>query len=125
MNYSKLLFYFFTLFVFGAHAQQTEERYVSNVTPNNTLTNPASYAHFDHYKRAKEKGALVYGRDYIFEGISTSDVTQQLIDEVDPYRYLNQFRNHEKVFVDLTEQGLTMILFPIKTVKINQLNENE
>jgi hypothetical protein len=111
---------------FGANAQNSEERKIPNITPNNNLENPASYADKDMYKVTKAKGALVYGRDYIFEGVSAIDVTQQLIDEVDPYNYLNQFENFEKVYVDLPEKGLIMVLFPTKVTRLNEeLNENE
>jgi hypothetical protein len=114
------------LLCFGVTAQQqSEERNIPNITPNNNYNNPASYAEFDHYKIAKAKGSLVYGMDYIFEGISASDVSQQLIDEIDPYRYLNYFRDYEKVFIEIEGQNLVMILFPIKSVRLNELNEND
>lgn len=126
MNYSQLLLIFALVFSFGASAQNSEERKVPNITPNNSLENPASYADKDLYKAAKAKDALVYGRDYIFEGISPSDVSQQLIDEVDPYNYLNQFRDFENVYVDLPDHGLVMVLYPTKVTKLNEeLNENE
>ncbi|MDB3906773.1 hypothetical protein N9355_04845 [Crocinitomicaceae bacterium] len=125
MNYSKLLLTFALMLSFGASAQNSEERKVPNITPSNNLENPASYADRDHYKIHKTKGSLVYGNDYIFEGISASDVSQQLIDEVDPYKYVNQLQEHHKVFVDLPEHGLVMILFPVQGIKVSELNENE
>lgn len=126
MNYSRILFGIAILFCFGANAQQqSEERKLPNTTPNNSLENPASYADRDHYKIAKAKGSLIYGRDYIFEGMSASEVSQQLIDTVDPYNYLNYFRAFEKVYIDLQEHGFRLILFPTQTSSEYQLNENE
>ncbi len=125
MNYTKLLLCFALMLSFGASAQNSEERKVPNNTPNNNLENPASYADVDLYKSAKAKGALVYGRDYIFDGISPNEVSQQLIDEVDPYRYLNQFKDFQNVYVELPEQGLVMILFASRTTTVFELNEND
>lgn len=126
MNYSQMLLCVALLLSFGVTAQQqSEERKIPNITPNNHYNNPASYAESDHYKIAKAKGSLVYGINYIFEGISASDVSQQLIDEIDPYRYLNYFRDYEKVFIEIEGQNLMMILFPIKSVRLNELNEND
>ena len=126
MNYSQLLLIFALMVSFGVSAQNTEERKIPNITPNNSLENPASYADRDLYKIHKAKGSLEYGRDYIFEGISANDVTQQLIDDVDPYNYVSQLQDFQKVYIDLPEHGLVMILFPTKVTKLNEeLNENE
>ncbi|GAB5418772.1 MAG: hypothetical protein Crog4KO_05290 [Crocinitomicaceae bacterium] len=125
MNYHKLLLVFLLSVSFGVSAQeQTEQRYQHSNYPNNSLENPASYAAYDRYKVAKAKGALVYGRDYIFEGISASEVTQQMIDDVDPYSYLTQFKRHQKVEIDVQSVGVTLILFPTNN-NSNTLNENE
>ncbi|PWL29460.1 MAG: hypothetical protein DCO96_06780 [Fluviicola sp. XM-24bin1] len=125
MNYSQLLLGLAIIFCFGANAQNSEERKIPDINPSNNLANPASYADADLYKAAKAKGALVYERDYVFDGISANDVSQQLIDTVDPYRYLNQFKEYQNVYVDLPEQGLVMILFATRTLKPIDLNENE
>ena len=105
-------------------AQHTEERKVPQTTPNNSIENPASYAEYDQYKVAKAKNALVYGRDYIFEGHSPGDVDLLLIEQVDPYNYLYQFKDYSDVRIDIQDLNLTMILFARKRVKSAVLNEN-
>ncbi|MFT6982343.1 MAG: hypothetical protein ACJAUD_001110 [Crocinitomicaceae bacterium] len=109
---------------FSSYAQNTEERKLIQTVPNNSLENPASYAEYDQYKVAKAKNALVYGRDYIFEGHSPGHVDLLLIEQVDPYRYLHQFKDFSDVQIELQDLNLTMILFARKRVKSNVLNEN-
>lgn len=128
MNYSQFLLGLVLCVSLGVSAQEpSEARYVPNTSPNNSLENPASYADKDAYKAAKSKGALVYGRDYIFEGVSAADATEQLINTVDPYCYLNYFHPFEKVYIELEEHNLKMILFPFKVTRLkeNAPNQNE
>jgi len=95
----------------GANAQLSEERYQNSQVPNNSLENTESYAHNDIYKSSKAKNALVYGRDYIFQGYSASDVDSVLINQVDPYSYLHQFKNYENVTIHIEDLNINLILF--------------
>ena len=104
--------------------QNTEERYTNQI-PNNTLENPSSYASVDRYKVAKAKNAMVYGRDYIFDGYTASDVDSTLIEQVDPYNYLNYIQENSKVYIDVQDLNLTLILFPRNKKRTIKLNEND
>lgn len=112
-----------------ATAQLQEERYQNTQSPNNSIENAESYSQYDVYKIAKAKNALVYGRDYIFEGFSASDVDSALINLVDPYSYLNQFRDYENVTVHVEDSSLNLninlILFARMKRATSPLSETE
>ena len=114
------------LFLTGmSYAQNDTERYQPTISTTNSLENPDSYAQFDHYKVAKAKNALVYGRDYVFSGIPASDVDQALIDQVDPYSYLHSFKDYEDVVIPIDELGLTLVLYARKVQRSITISEND
>lgn len=125
MNAKLLIMAVACSFSIGANAQLTEERYQNAQVPNNSIENPESYAEYDQYKMAKAKNALIYGRDYLFQGYSASDVDSVLINQVDPYSYLTQIKNHENVTIHIDDLNINLILFArMKRVPV-PLSENE